>query len=262
MSKGYALITGASSGIGRELAFIFAREGYSLVLTARRKELLEELENAIRSKYPTTIELIATDISDRIGVESLISHIKAKQITPVVLVNNAGFGLFGEFTETDLKKELMMIDLNIVAPVILTKAFLPNMIRNKNGKILNIASTAAFQPGPLMSIYYASKSFVLSFSEAIAEELSGTGVTVTALCPGPTASEFQAVANMEGSRLFKSKKIPTSKEVAEYGYRSLVKNKRVAIHGLYNKTLATSTRFTPRWIVTRVVKYLQDKKKQ
>jgi short-subunit dehydrogenase len=179
--------------------------------------------------------------------------------TPVdVLVNNAGFGLNGRFAETDLDRELAMIQVNIAALTHLTKLFLKPMVERGRGRILNVASTAAFQPGPLMAVYYASKAYVLSFSEAIAEELGGTGVTVTALCPGPTATGFAEAAEMTNSRLFKLKKPMTSMDVAKAGYRAMQRGKRIVVTGAMNKLLAQSVRISPRALVTKVTRTLQE----
>jgi hypothetical protein len=175
-------------------------------------------------------------------------------------VNNAGYTVFGEFSKTSLTDELQMIQVNIVALTHLTKLFLPEMLKKKSGRILNLGSTAAFQPGPLMAIYYASKSYVLFFSEALAEELRNTGVTVTALCPGPTETGFQKRGKMETSRLVAGKKIMDASTVAEIGYQALMKGKAVVIPGLKNKILAQSIRFSPRRLTPRLVKHLQKSK--
>lgn len=261
MEKGLALLTGASSGIGKELAEIMAKNGHSLILVARRTEALKSIQSELSKKYGTTIHVIGKDLSMPDSPKELYEELHQKNLKPVILVNNAGFGLFGEFAETDWSKERMMIDLNVTSLVHLTKLFLQDLKPSQPGKIMNVASTAAFQPGPLMAVYYATKSFVLSFSEAISEELHHTGITVTALCPGPTESEFQKVADMEGSKLFNTRNVPDSAAVAAFGYNAMMKGKRVAIHGKMNALMATATRFTPRWLVTRIVKYLQDKKK-
>lgn len=175
------------------------------------------------------------------------------------MINNAGFGEFGCFIETSWEKEAAMIDLNIKTLTHLTKLFVKDMVSRGSGRIMNVASTAAFQPGPLMAIYYATKHYVLAFSEAISNELKGTGVTVTALCPGITQSEFQDTAGMNESMLFKRMKIATSKEVAEYGYKQMLAGKTVAVHGLMNRAMALLVRFAPRELVASVVRKLQEK---
>ena len=245
------VITGASSGIGLELARIFARNGYSLVLVARNQKRLEEVAAELKS---VPVQIIAKDLS-RIGAaEELV------QAAPKcdVLVNNAGYTVFGKFAETPLADELSMMQLNMRTLVILTKLYLPAMIAARSGRILNLASTASFQPGPLMAIYFATKAFVLSFSEAIANELKGTGVTVTALCPGPTATEFQKRGKMENSGLVKGKKIMDARPVAEAGYRALMAGKTLEIPGLQNKLLTQSLRVSPRNMVTNLVRHMQE----
>jgi short-subunit dehydrogenase len=177
------------------------------------------------------------------------------------LINNAGFGDFGMFAETEWNKELQMINLNITTLTQFTKLYLQDMVKRRSGKIMNVASTAAFQSGPTMAVYYATKSYVLHFSEAVDNEVRDKGVTVTTLCPGPTESGFQAAAAMEESNLVKGKKLPTAKEVAEYGYLSMMKGKTVAIHGMMNWIMANSVRFTPRALVVKLTRKIQDKAK-
>ena len=246
-----ALITGASGGIGLELARVFAREGYGLVLVARNQKRLEEIAQEVR---PTEAQVIAIDLSMRGAPEEI--HGKVPKVD--VLVNNAGFGVFGKFADKGLAEELNMMQLNMTALVALTRLYLPAMISAGNGKIMNVASTAAFQPGPLMAIYFATKAFVLSFSEAIANELEGTGVIVSALCPGPTASDFQARAKMQNSGLVKGKKMMDSRTVAEIGYRGLVAGKTIVIPGFGNKLLTQSLRLSPRSVVTKMVRRMQE----
>ena len=246
-----ALITGASGGIGLELARIFAEQGYALVLVARTRERLEEI--AVELK-PTPVQVLAKDLALVGAAEGI--HREVPKVD--VLVNNAGYGVYGPFVKTPLDDELGMLQLNMTALVVLTKLYLPAMVAAKNGKILNVASTAAFQPGPLMALYYATKAFVLSFSEAIGNELEGTGVTVTALCPGPTATGFQARTKLEKSRLIKRMKVMDARTVAEAGYRGLMAGKPVVIPGLMNKLLAQSVRFSPRWMVTKIARKMQE----
>jgi uncharacterized protein len=248
-----ALITGASSGIGLELARVFAREGYSLVLVARNQKRLQEIAQELR---PVETQVIAKDLSVSGAAEEI--HSKVPKVD--VLVNNAGFGVFGKFVERGLAEELNMMQLNMTALVALTRLYLPAMIAAGNGKIMNLASTASFQPGPLMAIYFATKAFVLSFSEAIANELQGTGVTVTALCPGPTASDFQERAKMQNSGLVKGKKMMDSRTVAETGYRGLMAGKTVVIPGLGNKLLTQSIRVSPRSMVAKIVRRMQEER--
>ncbi len=254
-----ALITGASNGIGLELAKIHAKNSDNLVLVARSKDKLEELKADLEKQYKVTIYIIAKDLSLPNSAQDIFEEVKKQNITVNYLVNNAGFGDFGMFAETDWKKEEQMINLNIMTLTQFTKLFLQDMIKNGGGKIMNVASTAAFQSGPTMAVYYATKAYVLSFSEAIDNEVRPQGVTVTALCPGATESGFQAVAKMEESKLVKGRKLPTSKEVAEYGYKAMMRGKTVAIHGTMNYILANSVRFMPRAWVVKVTRMIQDK---
>jgi uncharacterized protein len=251
--KKTVLITGASSGIGKALAEQFAKDGYHVVLTARSQDLLETIAEDFRLRFNVLATVIQADLETQDGARKLHQLVKAKGITLCVLVNNAGFGVFGEFKETELTSELAMMQLNMVSLVTLTKLFLPDLIETE-GKLLNIASTAAFQPGPYMAVYYASKAFVLSFTEAVAAELSDANVTVTALCPGPTDSGFQAKAAMTDSGLVKGKKLPSSEQVAIEGYHALKLGRRVYISGAYNWLKAQSVRFAPRDMVTAMVK--------
>ncbi len=257
--KKTALITGASMGIGLEFAHVFAKNGYHLYLVARSADKLENLAREISGKYKVNVDFQAIDLSKPDVAKEIYEETKRKNIAIEVLVNNAGFGDFGMFYQTDWKKEKQMIALNITTLVDLTKCFVKDMMERKSGKILNLASTAAFQPGPTMAVYYATKAFVLSFSEAISNELEGTGVTVSCLCPGPTESNFMATANLLESRLVKGKKLPSSKEVAEYGYKALMNKEVVAIHGYVNYLLANAVRFLPRFIVRKLVRFIQDK---
>ena len=256
-----ALITGASNGIGLELAKIHASKGGDLVLVARNKQKLDEIKAALVNQYKVKVYTIGKDLSEYNAAREVYDETRKQNIQIDYLINNAGFGDFGMFAETDWNKELKMINLNITTLTQFTKLYLKDMVARKNGKIMNVASTAAFQPGPTMAVYYATKAYVLSFSEAIGNEVSDKGVTVTALCPGATESGFQAAAAMEESALVKGKKLPTSKEVAEYGYRSMMKGKTVAIHGLINYIMANSVRFLPRAWVVKITRKVQDKAK-
>lgn len=254
-----ALITGASNGIGLELAKVHASKGVNLVLVARNKAKLDELKVELERQYKITVYTIGKDLSLPHAAQEVYDEIKSQQIQIDYLVNNAGFGDFGMFVETDWNKELQMINLNITTLTHFTKLYVRDMVKRGSGKILNVASTAAFQSGPTMAVYYATKAYVLSFSEALDNEVSNKGVSVTTLCPGPTESGFQAAAAMEESNLVKGKKLPSSREVAEYGYASMMKGKTVAIHGMMNYLMANSVRFLPRALVVKVTRMIQDK---
>lgn len=252
-----ALITGASSGIGLELARFFARQNIHLVLTARSEGKLQEIKRELENDYGISVKIIVANLAEYENAEDIYTLLKNENIAIEYLVNNAGFGDYGKFHESDWKKQEAMINLNVTSLSYLTHLFLKDMVRRKSGRILNVASTAAFQPGPLMAVYYATKAFVLHFSEAIANELQDTNITVTALCPGPTESNFADAANMGNSPLFK-RKMPTSRDVAEYGFKAMMEGKTVAIHGTQNKILRQAGRFAPRKIMTAIVRKIQE----
>ncbi len=256
-----ALITGASNGIGLELAKIHAAKGGNLVLVARNKAKLDELKQELENQYKITVYTIGKDLSKANAALDVYNETTKQNIKIDYLINNAGVGTFGMFAEGDWNKELQIINLNITALTQLTQLYLKDMLARKTGKIMNVASTAAFQSGPTMAVYYATKAYVLSFSEAVNNEVGDKGVTITAFCPGATESGFQAAAAMEESALVKGKKLPTSKEVAEYGYKAMLKGKTVAIHGMMNYIMANSVRFMPRSIVVAVTRKIQDKVK-
>ena len=251
-----ALITGASSGIGLELARVFAKNGIDVILAARSEDKLKALAKELTDHYGIKAEGMASDLSVQGAAQVLYDQVKKKGWVIDYLVNNAGFGTSGAFAQSDWAQEAAMLNVNMVALTHLTRLFLPDLRAQKRGRILNVASTAAFQPGPFMAGYFATKAYVLSFSEALAEELSGTGVTVTALCPGPTQSGFQDRANLGGSRLFSYRTLPTSAAVAQFGYRAMQKGKRVAIHGLWNKMLVQANRGAPRRLSTAIARIL------
>jgi short-subunit dehydrogenase len=245
-----ALVTGASGGIGLEIARVLAPD-HDLVLVARSAEKLNELAAELGGA-----QVVAADLATQEGVAAVTAAVPDAEI----LVNNAGVGDFGPFAEADPEKTDRMIRLNITALTDLTRHYLPPMVSNGHGRVLNVASTASFQPGPLMAVYYATKAYVLSFSEALSEETRGTGVTVTALCPGPTASGFQAAADMELSPLVANRKLPTSAEVAQFGVKAMMNGDAVAIPGLMNRVMAESVRFTPRFVIRRLVHKMQATK--
>ncbi|QNG60070.1 SDR family oxidoreductase [Bacillus sp. PAMC26568] len=247
------LITGASDGIGRELAYKYAKDGFRLVLVARNEEKLMKLAGELKN---TTAIVKSKDLSDMKQVNELFQELQQEKISVDVLINNAGFGLYGDFKNTSAEEELNMIDLNIKSITLLTKLFLPDMIIKKSGQILNVASSAAFQPGPLMAVYYATKAYVLSFSEAIENELKGTGVSVFVLCPGPTKTSFSDRANLEQSKLFQSG-VMDVKTVADAAYTGMKRGQTLIIPGFKNRILAAAVRFMPRKTVTGIVRKTQ-----
>jgi short-subunit dehydrogenase len=253
-----ALITGASFGIGTELARIFAREGYNLVLVARSADKLRQLASELEKAHGTRSLILAVDLSEPGAAAYVLDQTTRAAIRVDVLVNNAGFGQYGMFAENDLEECLRQIQLNVTTLTHLTRLYLPEMIERQNGKILNVASTAAFQPGPLMAVYFATKAYVLHFSEALANELQDSGVTVTCLCPGATATEFHKRAHTTGLRLLKFGSMDAA-TVAEDGYRALMAGKPVVISGFKNWLLAESLRFAPRRLVTAVARKIQEK---
>jgi uncharacterized protein len=255
-----ALITGASSGIGYELAGLFAADKINLVLVARREDKLAMLASELQDRHGVRVDYLAMDLSDANNCKSIVDWCTSRKIDIDYLVNNAGFGDFGFFIDSQWQKQLDMINVNILSLTYLTRLLLPGMVNRKFGRVLNLASTAAFQPGPTMSVYYATKAYVLHFSEAIGNELARSGVTVTALCPGATESEFQDVANLHESKMIKGRKLPTSLSVAKFGYQAMNQGKAVAIPGIRNYMLANVVRFTPRSIVVKVARYIQDKR--
>mgnify|MGYP005994329213 CR=1 FL=1 len=250
-----ALITGASSGIGLELSKILASEGYNLVIVARRKDKLDNLKSELEHTYPIQVEVLAKDLSEENSAQTVFDFTQNKGIQIEILINNAGFGDYGFFSETEWQKEAQMLQLNIVTLTQLCKLFSQDMRKNKSGKILNVASTAAFQPGPMMSVYFASKAYVLHFSEALANELKSANIGVTALCPGLTESEFVQEAGMGKSQLSKGK-MATTKQVADYAIQAMMNKKPVAIHGFKNRMMVLLLRFTPRSVATKVTRYL------
>lgn len=257
MIKKWAVVTGASSGIGLEFGTIFAQKGINVILVARNVNALTSLANDLRS-YGVEVQVIPTDLSVMDQVKDLVAILAKKKITPSYLINNAGFGDFGYFTQTKWDKEEKMLDLNIKTLTYLTKVYAQSMKIKGRGAIVNVASGAAFQPGPLMAVYFATKAYVLHFSEAVAEELVGSGVTITALCPGPTKSNFWRAAGKDSSFGFMGK-MPSSRAVAEYGYRAMLRGDKVAIYGLTNRLGAFMVRFVPRALPPKLIKWAQTK---
>jgi short-subunit dehydrogenase len=249
----WAVVTGASQGIGLALARCFAQDGIHLVLVARSKERLLELASTWPRDHQVKILPIALDLTAPRAPDLLHEQVSAAGIRASFLVNNAGSGLFGRYQETALEREHEMLQLNCLALTRLTKLFLKDMLEEGHGRILNLASTASFQPGPYQAVYFATKAYVLSFSEAIAEDLANTGVTVTAWCPGLTASGFIERAGMASSRFAQRARIGSAEQVAAVGYRAMLKGQRVVVPGLLNCLSAQAPRFAPRRAVTSIV---------
>ena len=254
-----ALVTGGSGGIGNAIARELAKSGVNLIITGRDSAGVEAQAQRWRADYGVNVIGLAAELGKPEGAQALFDAVTAGGAEIDYLVNNAGVGLFGEFSSSNLDAELGMMTLNMTSPVVLSKLFLPQLIRRR-GKIMNIASTAAFQPGPYMAVYYATKAFVLSFSEALASELEGTGVTVTAFCPGPTASGFQDKAAMHQSGLVKGKSMPSAEAVGVAGYRAMLAGQQVVVPGLMNKLMAFSVRLTPRRWAAALVKAMSAPK--
>ncbi|HEX7312682.1 MAG TPA: SDR family oxidoreductase [Pyrinomonadaceae bacterium] len=254
-----ALVTGASGGIGEELARLFAADGHDLVLVARSRDKLARLAEELKGKHGVAARVLAADLARPESPREIFDELQGAGVGVDALVNNAGFGSYGLFAETDLKSELDLLQVNVVALTHLTKLFLPGMLARRRGYVMNVASTAAFQPGPLMAVYYASKAYVLSLSEALTNECAGTGVTVSALCPGPTATGFVAAAGMGDSKLF-DRAVMDARTVAVDGYRGLLAGKTIVIPGFRNNLLARSIGFFPRNLVTKVVRGIQEKR--
>ena len=245
-------MTGASAGIGRELALLLARDGFHLVLSARDEGRLRELAAELEVRWGTTSTIIPCDLGAPDGAGALASVIASAGLEIDVLVNNAGIGAAGPFAEVPLERHRALLQLNVAALTELTHHFLPGMLERRRGCILNVASTAAFQPGPFLATYYASKAYVLSLSEALAEETRGTGVSVTTLCPGPTRTEFFARADMRESKLARGA-VMDAATVAAAGYAGVMRGDRIVVPGLANRATTMLVRLAPRRIVTRVV---------
>jgi uncharacterized protein len=255
-SRPVALVTGASAGIGRELARVLAVD-HDLILTARREA---ELRSLAAELAPATCHIFPADLADPAASRALFDAITAKELNVDVLVNNAGFGDIGPFADAELPKMLRMIQVNVMTLTELTGLFLPAMQARGSGKILNVGSVAGFQPGPFMAVYYATKAYVNSFSEALSSELSGTGITVTCLAPGPTRSEFADVAGLRKTKMFTSGAADT-RAVAEAGIRAMNRGKRFIVTGWRNKLLLFAERFVPRGLVIRAVGKMQKKRR-
>lgn len=241
----YALVTGGASGIGYELAKLLANDGYNLVIAARTESDLQRAAQEISEKYGVSVMTIAKDLFDRENAFALYNELVSKNIQIDILINDAGHGIYGEFIDTDIRKELQIIDLNICSVVILTKMFLKDMVARGDGKILNLSSIASKAPGPWQSVYHGTKAFVQSFTEAIRNEIKDTGVTITALLPGATDTDFFRKADMLESKLVKESKLASAEEVAKDGYKALMKGEDMIVSGLKNKLQVAMGNVTP-----------------
>ena len=252
-----ALVTGAASGLGYELALLLARDNHDLILVDIDLDGLSQAKDTIENEFDSNVKLLFKDLSEPNVAQAIFDEIQDTQID--VLINNAGFGIFGTFNDTDWQRESEMLHLHILTTTHLTKLLLQGMVDRGSGRILNMSSLAAFQPGPLMSLYYASKAYILSFSEAIANELKDTGVTVTVLCPGQTKTSFQEVVSQGCASNKISFNMGDAQEVALYGYEAMFKGKTVAIPGAINKMLSKLPRFVSRGAATSIVRKIQEK---
>jgi uncharacterized protein len=255
MAAETVLVTGASSGIGWELARFFAADGSDLVLVARRQVELERLAAELSGQHGVQVYVLPADLADPAAPAALADDLATRGLSIDVLVNNAGFGAEGPFGVLPLSRQLDMVQVNVTALTQLTGLLLPPMLARRRGGVLNVGSTAGFQPGPYMAIYYATKAYVLSFTEALAEELSGTGLTATCLAPGPTSTEFFAAASMEHTRLVALGTMD-ARSVAQAGYRGFRAGRRLVVPGIPNKLGVLSVRFAPRRLVTKITAWL------
>lgn len=252
-----ALITGASAGIGRDLAQCFARDGHNLFLIARSAANLQKVAGDLSSTFGVRAESMSQDLSEPDASRKIEDELSRRQIAVQFLVNNAGFGAYGAFSEVEMDSQVAMVQVNALALMELTRLVLPSMLARKSGRILNVGSAAGFQPGPYMAIYYATKAFVLSFSEALDSELAGTGVSCTVLCPGPVETEFQKRAGLENSRLFKSN-VMKSNDVARIGYEAMLRGRRLVVPGWKSRAMIFAERFVPRNLVTATTRRLNS----
>ncbi len=253
-----ALITGASTGLGREFARLCARDGYDLVLIARSRPLLEQLAGEVQQTTGRAVRVIVSDLSRPEAPRQVFDEVTAAGVQIELLINNAGFGLMGPFWKLDDQEQMDMVQLNVGALTHLTRLFLPGFIDRRRGRIMNVASTAAFQPGPLMSVYFATKAYVVSFSEAVHNEARQYGVTVTAFCPGPTKTEFGKRAGSTHTKLFKGKRVMDAVTVAKIGFRGMMRGKPLVIAGRLNAAMAFLTRFAPRQFMASMVRRFQQ----
>ncbi len=254
-----ALITGGSGGIGYEFAKLFAKDRHNLVLVARSTDKLARVADELQRQFGISAKVVPLDLTASPAPQFLFDQLEREGIAIDILVNNAGYGVFGEFAKIPLEQELGQIQLNVAALTHLTKLFLGPMLERHSGRILNVASTAGFQPGPRMAVYYATKAYVISFSEALAYELKDSGVTVTCLCPGPTNTGFQGRAGTDKTLLFKTMRPMDAKTVARDGYRGLMAGKTLVISGFRNWLVTEALRISPRKLVTAVSRKLMDR---
>ncbi len=255
-----ALITGASAGIGMALADVFSRQRNNLILAARRGDRLHEIADELRERDGIDVYVLVADLAAPDGSKGLYAEVQRLDLDVEYLVNNAGFGTYGPFAEIDADRSTDLVRLNVGAVTELSALFLPAMVERGSGRIMNVASMAAFQPGPLMAAYYASKAYVLHFSEALSEELEGSGVTVTALCPGAVQTEFQDVAAMHESGLVAGKRLISVATVAEIGYRAMMNGKPIVIPGFMMNLMAFGVRFAPRRFVAKFVHRMMEER--
>ncbi len=256
-----ALVTGASTGIGRELADLAAQDGYDIVLIARSESLLQRAASDIRQKWKRDVTVIASDLTHPEAPREILNSVAKADLDIEVLINNAGFGLVGKFWELAEREQIDMVQLNVTALTDLTRLFLPRLIERRRGFIMNVASTAAFQPGPLMSVYYATKAYVLSFSQAVHNEAREFGITVSCLCPGPTQTEFDKRARATDTRLFSGGRSMSARKVAEIGWNGMKRGKPLVIPGTLNGLMAFLTRFAPIQFTASMARKMQETRK-
>jgi short-subunit dehydrogenase len=255
-----ALITGASGGIGEALARLLAAAHIDVVLVARSAGKLSALAADLERAHGVRTFVLAQDLASPTAADAIAAELAGRGRNVDILINNAGFATYGRFAETPAAEEAQMIQVNITALTMLTKALLPAMLQRRHGRIMNVASTAAFQPGPLMAVYYASKAYVLSFSEALSNETAGSGVTVTCLCPGPTRTGFQDRARMQESKLFSTLSVASAADVARAGFDGMMAGRAIVIPGVTNKIGVQVLRLAPRALVRRAIRAMQDKR--
>jgi uncharacterized protein len=254
-----ALVTGASGGIGAEFCRRFARDRYDLIMVARSGAVMEELAQDLEERHHITTHVLPKDLAHPHASREIAQNVASRGVHVDVLVNNAGFALFGLFADEEEQEITDLMQVNVVALTELSRLFAPGMVERGWGRILNVASTAAVQPGPLMAAYYASKAYVLSLSIALSEELKGTGVTVTAVCPGPVPTGFQARASMEDSKLAQRRKMPSAQEIADFAYDAMERGKPMVVEGTLNRVGVFGTRLISRPLAARIARKAQER---